>query len=273
MSTSPTHRDPAAPKVTDLLSKGHFARKQLYCRSRLIAWSHRSRFVLARRLVAEFRGAKLLDYGCGDGTFLAMVSDLFPDAVGTDIARDAIDECAVRYRPLDGLRFAHTSGLSDDRFTRSFDLVTCMETLEHCVPRAATAVLNDLRRLVRPGGTVLISVPIEIGPPLLIKHTMRMIAGWRRLGQYQYREKYSTAELMRMLFAAESTAIERPIYDADPSDPATGYHGHKGFNWRRMRRQIAEGFEVKQTRFSPLHFTQGWLSSQAWFLCGAGKPR
>ena len=38
-----------------------------------------------RRLVSELAGRRLLDYGCGDGTFLALISDYFLDGVGADL--------------------------------------------------------------------------------------------------------------------------------------------------------------------------------------------
>ena len=66
--------------MAENVQAGHYAQKQIFSRSSLIAWSHRSRFLLARQIVQPYAGARLLDYGCGDGTFLAQVADLFPTA-------------------------------------------------------------------------------------------------------------------------------------------------------------------------------------------------
>ena len=59
----------------DVMKTGHYARKQLYGGAWLITWSHRRRFQLACRFAAQFPGKRLLDYGCGDGTFLAMACE------------------------------------------------------------------------------------------------------------------------------------------------------------------------------------------------------
>src|SRR5690348_14571968 len=75
---------------------GHYAKKQLGCKDWIISWSHRTRFETARTLVSPFRGKRLLDYGCGDGTFLSQVEDLFPEAVGADIAGDQVEDCKAR---------------------------------------------------------------------------------------------------------------------------------------------------------------------------------
>ena len=79
------------------IQPGHYAKKQLLSPSGLVRWSHGSRFRLARQLVAPFAGRHLLDYGGGDGTFLDQVQDLFPAAVGVDVAADQLVDCVVRF--------------------------------------------------------------------------------------------------------------------------------------------------------------------------------
>src|SRR5262245_18873980 len=117
---------------SELISSGHYARKQILSRSRLVAWSHGSRFETARRLAAPYAGSRLLDYGCGDGTFLALVHDLFPDAHGVDADSAQIAGCAHRFVSLRGLTFATTRDLSNPEHAGQYDVVVCMEVLEHC---------------------------------------------------------------------------------------------------------------------------------------------
>ena len=74
----------------ELLRDGDYARKQIYCPSRIVRWSHGSRFELARQLVAPHAGGRLLDYGCGDGTFVAMTHGDFREAVGLAVPIVAI---------------------------------------------------------------------------------------------------------------------------------------------------------------------------------------
>ena len=61
--------------LMDAVRSGFYAQKQINSRSRLIAWSHRGRFATGIRLAREIGGMRTLDYGCGDGTFLAMLMD------------------------------------------------------------------------------------------------------------------------------------------------------------------------------------------------------
>src|SRR4051812_9128258 len=75
---NPTSTDkPSVTTTSQLLEQGHYARKQLFSRNAIVAWSHRRRFALARELASAGAGGALLDYGCGDGTFIALAHELF----------------------------------------------------------------------------------------------------------------------------------------------------------------------------------------------------
>ena len=50
-------------------------------------------------------------------------------------------------------------------------------------------------RVTQPGGRIVISVPIEIGPALAGKQLFRAIAAWRGHGDYGHRETYTLREM------------------------------------------------------------------------------
>src|SRR5215831_7519034 len=145
----------------DLLKAGDYARKQIYCPSALVRWSHGSRFELARGLVAPRAGGRLLDYGCGDGTFVAMVHADFAEAVGLDVDPGQLDDAAARLGHLPGVRFGLTAAPSVSVLgpppPAPFDVVTCMEVLEHCLEPERQRVIAELARLVAPAGLVVVS--------------------------------------------------------------------------------------------------------------------
>ncbi len=208
----------------------------------------------------------MLDYGCGDGTFLTMAADRIGAGCGADIATDAIGDCRTRLAAYRNLRFCTVRELADPSHERAYDVVTCMETLEHCTAPAVETVLRDLARLAAPGARILISVPIETGPAFLIKLVVRKLAAWRGLSDYRYYESYGVRDALRMMFAGRATAVERPVYGGSE---APG-HTHYGFNWREMRERVRARLVLELTVFSPLGFLGGWVSSQAWFVC---RPR
>ena len=248
-----------------MISEGHYAKKQIFCQNQIIAWSHSSRFTTTINFVKKYAKShsNLLDYGCGDGTFLTMVSNLFSEAVGTDVSQEQIHDCQQRLSSDTKLKFCLKNELDSQEYNSYFDIAVCMEVLEHCPPKQAEIVINNLKRLVKPDGVIIISVPIEIGPSLLIKQITRAIAGWLRQGDYDKSlESYSISELLQMIFATKSSSIPRPIYGDDfPS------HGHKGFNWRALRQELSQEFEIEQTLFSPVGWLGGFISSQTFLIC------
>lgn len=245
------------------VAPGHYSLKQLGSQCGIVRWTHGARFRTAVALAGRHPREKLLDYGSGDGTFLAMVSDGFAACVGADIVAQQVDDCRERFRDIHNVSFCLVSELDTPEHTHAYDLVTCMETLEHCPEPAVEIVLADLDRLCSRDGTILISVPIETGPVFPMKYLVRKIAGWRRVGDYQWYESYSLGDAARMLFATPTTQVRRPLY----GPAAAPIHSHYGFNWRKLRARIDRAFDIERTLFSPAGFSRGWLSSQAWLVC------
>ncbi len=252
---------------------GHYARKQMFSRDRLVAWSHGRRFQTAVSLAKEFRGGRVLDYGCGDGTFLAltmMTSDAPSLGVGAELATEAIDDCRSRYREESRLQFVRVAELDTDQHTGQYDAVFCMEVFEHVVnwePEIAR-----LERLLAPRGTLVISVPVETGLPLLIKQSVRRVAGWRGIGHYPGTSSYAPRELAASVFAGAEQHIQRPVFDsaAGPS------YDHKGFNWMVLDARLRRQFDVERVIASPFRALGPHLATQAWFVArrkAAGERR
>jgi SAM-dependent methyltransferase len=94
----------------------------------------------------------LLDVGCGEGTFLAAASSRY-DAYGVEPDPEAAD----RARLLLPGRIT-TGTLADlPPEPANYDAITLFEVLEHLANPLETLVA--CRKLLRPGGTIVISVP------------------------------------------------------------------------------------------------------------------
>jgi SAM-dependent methyltransferase len=96
-------------------------------------------------------GARILDAGCGSGR---MLDELRPrgGVIGVDANADAV--AATRRRG----HLAWQGNIERMPFAdASFDLVTCLDVLEHTSDDRRT--LRELRRVTRPGGTLVVTVP------------------------------------------------------------------------------------------------------------------
>lgn len=109
--------------------------------------------LLGDRLVRP--GQRVLDAGCGTGGFLRWALDRgsFAYVAGVDIGSAAIELARERLPGID-LRTSPLKSLSFEDC--SFDLVVTNDVLQH-VPHAEVDVsLRELRRVLEPGGTLLL---------------------------------------------------------------------------------------------------------------------
>jgi SAM-dependent methyltransferase len=246
----------------DPVSEGHYFKSQLASKNKIIAWSHQSRFDKALGLIGQ-RTNLLLDYGCGDGTFLALARDRIKQGHGADVDANQIDGCRERLATYEELQFFVTEELSGGEHNGKYDVVTCMETLEHCTEEVVEEVLADIARLCASDGKVIISVPVEVGPSFFVKQSVRALARRKGVSSYNLQESYPVRDAVKMVLADKHTAIARPVY----GEPPLVGHSHYGFNWRRLRERVAAHLTVDRTLFTPLGALGGWVSSQAYFVC------
>jgi SAM-dependent methyltransferase len=114
-----------------------------------------------RRIIASFveeicknfvDRPQILDVGCGTGANLVLLSR-FGDVEGVDVSPDALDFC--RRRGLEKVRLGAAEALPYEDGT--FDLVTALDVVEHMDDDVAG--LREMRRVLRPGGRILLFVP------------------------------------------------------------------------------------------------------------------
>jgi ubiquinone/menaquinone biosynthesis C-methylase UbiE len=119
----------------------------------LEAFFHRNRARVVRRLIAKYAtpGAPILDAGCGTGLNLR---NLPKGSVGVDInprnvalLKQRLPDHVVIEGDVEHLPFADGS----------FGTVLCTEVIEH-IPDP-TAALAEYRRVLKPGGVLIGSVP------------------------------------------------------------------------------------------------------------------
>jgi SAM-dependent methyltransferase len=245
------------------LRDGHYAAKQIFCRDRVIAWSHRRRFAtglaLAQPLAA---GRRLLDYGCGDGTFLAMLWAMPGrpvEAIGAELDDYQVADCRTRLGDRAGMSFVPIDDLDTPAHAAHYDAVVCMEVLEHVVD--VDPIVDRLWRLLAADGSLLVSVPVETGMPLLVKQAARRIAGWRGLGDYPGTSPYTWREYRASVFAGSRPHLARPVYAGAPP-----FHDHKGFNWMALRDRLSRRFVIDRVVASPLPWLGTQLATQVWFV-------
>jgi SAM-dependent methyltransferase len=188
-------------------------------------WWFVGKRLLVAALLEDRLGAgtpRVLDVGCGTGGVLAALPPR-ARAVGVERSRDAIAHCRRRgvaaLACADGDRLPLRAG--------SIDAVLMMDVLEHFADEAA--ILGGVRRVLRPDGLLLVSVPayqfLWSGHDEVLHHVRRY-----------------TARRLRRALEDNGFAVERVTYtNTVPLLPAVVVRGLLG----RFRRGNEAGTDFR----------------------------
>jgi cyclopropane fatty-acyl-phospholipid synthase-like methyltransferase len=111
---------------------------------------------------ADFRGKRLLDFGCGQGASTLWMGGMFPDTevIGVELDPDRIElaKRVLAARSLPNVRF-HVSPDANSLPPEigTFDFVMLSAVYEHLLPEERRRVMPLLWSKLKPGGTLFIN--------------------------------------------------------------------------------------------------------------------
>jgi ubiquinone/menaquinone biosynthesis C-methylase UbiE len=122
----------------------------------VIRYEHLHRYALCLDMVD---GLDVLDIACGEGYGSAMLASRAKRVVGVDIEHRAVEHARhTYYHP--NVRYLAGDCAAIPAADDSFDVVVSFETLEHVGEQ--DQMLSEIRRVLRPGGRLVISSPNKL---------------------------------------------------------------------------------------------------------------
>ncbi len=119
-------------------------------------------------------GQRVLDLGCGEGRFAAELHRAGAEVLAVDVAQEPLRRAGDAHPELE-LKLIDGEG-EWDLPDASFDVVWAGEVIEHVADTAGW--LSEVRRVLRPGGTLLLTTPAH---PLLRRLALALAPGaWER---------------------------------------------------------------------------------------------
>ena len=105
----------------------------------------------------DVRGMNILDIGCGGGLLSESLADLGANVTGIDISKKALDAASAHCK-LSGHAITYLQTTPEEfleKHDQHFDVITCMEILEHV--KDPFSVIAVCSRLTLPGGHIFFS--------------------------------------------------------------------------------------------------------------------
>lgn len=201
----------------------------------IVRWPHRRRIGTAVQLALGYKLHRILDYGAGDGY---MAEQLISHGVARssitlyEPTREFAELCAAR----------NIATLTDrEQVVGPFDCIICLSVLEHMPLRERFAFYEICHRALSPGGRIIIDVPVEIGPSLLVKAAGRILLKGRM-------PEYRVGELLR--YSAGGLHFDAARFD--PRNMSSWIPAHRGFDYRLFERELSSQFCIDRRVTTPL---------------------
>ncbi|HLT52440.1 MAG TPA: class I SAM-dependent methyltransferase [Flavobacteriaceae bacterium] len=226
-----------------------YSKQTISSKSEIKRFSHQKRFIKALGLVKKLTPNSILDFGTGDGYFLVLLEQNLKTArlVGYEPLDFMFEQLTttVKQHKLDGIEITDNLNTVDHKF----DLVTCLEVMEHFSEDNQITHLKILKHLISTNGFVVISVPVEIGLSSLFKNLVRF-------KNKQLHNNSTFKNIIKSIFGFE---VERSNDDY--------IYSHIGFNHKKLERLFNQcGFKIELKTFSPFPVFKGFINSQVFYV-------
>ena len=161
------------------------------------------------------REERVLDLGCGWGTFCWALASRVSEMVGLDFSQKSIELCEARLAEsrLENVSFVCADARATGLEAESFHLVIAADLMEHLYPEDSQAVVGEAFRLLRKGGHFSLWTPC--GSHFIERLKARNLILKRDVSHVDYK---SVERLHEMLTRA-GFVLERPARYAESHIP------------------------------------------------------
>ncbi|MCP4005451.1 MAG: class I SAM-dependent methyltransferase [bacterium] len=218
--------------------RSDFAHENTYRGYSIAALIHRNRLRTLHEILRSLplgESGKLVDFGCSDGFILqqlraSLLREEDWELYGFDHNDSFLDQARAKKIPRCEFDIYSLTTVTE-RFRDQFDVVLCLETIEHCGD--FRNALRNLEVACKPGGKIVVTVPVEIGLPGLIKYIGKRVL---RPGEFTdfFVQRSELEYLAALVTGRDLEKFRQPAQ--------SGWPEHLGFDNNRLNEFIQQEF-------------------------------
>ena len=132
-----------------------------------------------------------------------------------------------------------------------FDAVFCLDTLPYAEAAKKRSIIAEVARVLKADGTAVFTLPIELGPSLLVRECLRIALG-------THRDRYSWHEFW--------SAVRGHPLERNP-ESYLKRNNLAGYDYRLDKTLIASELLLRRTLFLPSNMV-AWIAPTILLVCG-----
>lgn len=223
----------------------------------LTRWLHGYRYRHALDALADIpQPFSVLEIGTATGKLFGALAERYQiDYTGIEPYEGFAAQARARYGNRPNFRLLEASATPIIHEQRA-DVVIALETFEHILEREVVTIVDGIAAMSPK--LFIASVPVELGPAILMKNLGSFLCGYRRHREYGWR---------RTLAATFNRLDSLPPHGSS----------HMGFDWRWLAQTIRHRFKILEMRRFPFAFLPASCSATVFMICRpwteAERPR
>ena len=165
---------------------------------------------LKRELLNLSQKTKVIDWGCGDGTYINhLAHDFNVEGIGIDNRPDRLQK-AQEIAAIHNINtnFINLDITSPNLFVGEFEVATCFDVIEHIKPADVEAVFKNIATSLTEGGLFILRVPHEKDQKYLNKSSQQFF-----YGDDHHEKPGYTHEELNILLSKYNFKVEKIIYN------------------------------------------------------------
>lgn len=203
----------------------------------------------------DIAGKRLADVGCGSGSLSHALARKGAEVIGLDISEAALRQAKIGASD-DGTSFAAALGQALPILDRSIDVVIYFNALHHVPVVDMELALEEVARVLRPGGQLYVAEPLAEGPHFSLVRAVEdetevRAAAYEALKSLRARSGWS--ELSETLYTASVAYASFAAF----CDRLLAVDAGRGATFEALRASLSERFTALGRQGD-----KGWLFDQ-----------